>query len=85
MVITESRFERRLGALLQLGAIVGVLLSAGALVTLTALGEPLKPWPLAQGSWWAGGGHPVLRFLAGLGLLILFATPVVAHGAILWR
>lgn len=79
MVTAADRSARSLGTLMVAGSITGVLLSLVALVLLALLGEAM-PGPLSAAGWWAGD-YPGLKFLVGLGILLLGATPVIVLAA----
>lgn len=81
---SKDRLARFLGALMIAGSLIGVLLSLAATVLLVLLGEASSPWPLSAAGWWSGG-YAGLKFLAGLGILLLGATPVVMLAALLVR
>jgi hypothetical protein len=84
VVNPSDRLARFLGGLMIAGSIAGVLLSLAAMVLLVVLGEVCMPWPMDIAGWWSGG-HPVPKFLVGLGILILGATPVIMLAAFLAR
>ncbi len=74
MVSQDLALDLLLARVLRMGALAGVGLAAGGVLALSALGEPLSPWPLTLGGWWQGGCAG-LRALVGLGLWILALTP----------
>ncbi len=75
MLRPTQRSANLLGTILVAGSIAGVVLSAGAVLALAMLGADTRSWPLSLGGWWTGE-HALLRFSAGLGIVLLAATPV---------
>lgn len=80
MVKTLEACSRAIGTVLMIGSRVGVGLSFLAIVALSFLGKVPSPWPLGWAPWWGhAGADPIVRglqFLAGLGMLGLFFTPL---------
>lgn len=76
MVNSSEKLPRLLGILLLAGSLAGVLLSFVSVAVLVGLGQGAQSWPLSLHGWWAGD-HSALKLTAGLGMLILGATPVV--------
>lgn len=79
MVTSSDRLARFLGTVMIAGSLAGVLLSLVTVVALVILGEAM-PGPLSTDGWWAGD-YPGLKFLVGLGILLLGATPVIMLAA----
>ena len=65
-----------LGTIMRAGSLAGIAVSFISIVALAALGELTRPWPLSASGWW-DGSYPAIRLVAGIGILILAATPVV--------
>jgi hypothetical protein len=76
MVAGLERLARRLGGVLIGGAFGGVALALAAVVVLAATGRSVADWPLSLSGWWSGDGAG-LRFVAGAGIVLLGATPVI--------
>jgi hypothetical protein len=75
-MVTLSEHQRTmLGRVVQTGSLAGVGVSFTALMLLVVLGERVDGWPFFLQSWWEGS-FPLLRFLAGAGLLVLLALPI---------
>ncbi len=58
------------------GSFAGVGLSLFGVVVLAALGADLSDWTLSVDGWWSPD-YVLLRFLTGLGILFLAASPIV--------
>ncbi len=58
------------------GSFLGAFLSLLAVSALVVLGADLTPWPLGFDAWWQGN-HAWLRFVAGTGILLLVAIPIL--------
>lgn len=76
MVKSDDKLPRLLGNLMLAGSVAGVLLAFVSVLVLQALGEGGGSWPLSVQGWWSGD-HAALKFMAGLGILVLGATPVL--------
>jgi hypothetical protein len=74
MVSGARRLELLLARVLRWGAWVGVACALGGVLTLGAMGEPLRPWPMAFSDFGAGD-RPWLARLATSGLWLLALTP----------
>jgi len=58
------------------GSFLGAFLSLLAVSVLLVLGADLNPWRLGFDGWWQGD-YPGLRFIAGGGILLLAAIPIL--------
>lgn len=58
------------------GAFGGVALALIAVAGLAAAGRSVADWPLLLSGWWSGDAAG-LRFVAGAGIVLLGATPVI--------
>ena len=76
MVAPEEKFARKLGTAMLAGSFLGAFLSLLSVSVLGLLGANLTPWPLGFDGWWQGD-YPWLRFLAGAGILLLAAIPIL--------
>ncbi|MBW2703051.1 MAG: hypothetical protein JRF33_19685 [Deltaproteobacteria bacterium] len=76
MVSLGRKVERTLGLIMLGGSWLGVVLSAVSVLVLMLLGADLHTWQLGLAGWWQGDWF-FLRLLGGLGMLLLFATPVL--------
>ena len=76
MVSLGRKVERALGLIMLGGSWLGVVLSAVSVLVLMLLGADLHTWQLGLAGWWQGDWF-FLRLLGGVGMLFLFATPVL--------
>ena len=76
MVTSSEKLPRLLGTVMLAGSFIGVLLGFVSLLVLHLMGEGSGAWLLTVQGWWSGD-LPVLKFMVGLGILILGATPVM--------
>jgi len=76
MVTLPRRQARFLGTIMLVGSFAGVGLSLTGVVVLAALGADLSAWTLSMDGWWSPD-YPLLRFLTGVGILFLAASPIV--------
>ena len=76
MVGNRDAFARRLGVAMVTAAFWGAGVSLVSVAALAVLGRLEQPWPLSFSPWWAGD-HAWLRLLAGAGILLLAAVPLL--------
>ena len=76
MVKTPASHARFLGTIMLVGSVAGVAMSLVSVVWLAIVGALERPWPISVDGWWSGG-YSGLKFLAGTGILVLAATPIL--------
>jgi hypothetical protein len=76
MVTWNQKQARFLGTIMLVGSFAGVGLSLIGVVILAILGADLSDWTLTADGWWSPD-YALLRFLTGLGILFLAASPIV--------
>ena len=74
MVRSKSEISTRLGSVLIRGAFLSIGLWSFSVFSLVILGKKIYPWPFSLTLYSEGNG--VYGFGAGLGMLLLAATPV---------
>jgi len=83
MVSHECSHHYTLGRIFLVSSAAGVVLSFFSLLTLLFLDPSLQTLPLVWNFWC--GPQPLLRLLAGCGILLLAATPLIGLSWLGWR
>lgn len=76
----HDKLARFVGNLLLAGSLAGVGL---ALTGLLGLEDTRSPWIFTVDGWWSGQ-QPIMRFIGGLGMLVLGLVPVFALFVLGW-